>query len=68
MKVTITINCDNAAFGESIADSATELELILIRLSQQFTRSNPWDCRVFDTNGNTCGKVTVRRARKESAG
>lgn len=65
MDITISINCDNAAFdGE---DGEQELKYILEHMAAACVQ-NRWLHRgkiagdigaVFDTNGNRCGQVTV---------
>ena len=63
MKITITIECDNAAFGR---DPLTEVSRILRQQladpmrASAFTRPHDFDgCKLRDINGNTVGLVSV---------
>lgn len=61
MDITITINTDNAAFGD---DPANELSRMLLQLSADWLHQRvplePGDeFNLRDINGNTVGKVTV---------
>ena len=56
--ITITIKTDNAAFGDG--NRATEVALILRRMSDQLTESAAFRfCKVYDSNGNAVGTVTL---------
>ncbi len=58
MKVTITIDCTNAAFGETDAERHAELATILGILAQELlTGDVPQLLR--DSNGNWVGNVLV---------
>lgn len=61
MRVTITIDCDNAAFE---ADPGAEIARILRQLATDTVRtSEPYDAldsrKLRDINGNTVGQVEV---------
>ena len=59
-KVTITINTDNAAFGETPCDKAQEVSLILNKLADSIFSYDRWntDTQILrDTNGNKVGTV-----------
>jgi len=59
-KVTITINTDNAAFGETPCDKAQEVSLILSKLADSIFSYDGWnlDNQILrDTNGNKVGEV-----------
>lgn len=58
MKVTITIECDNAAFGDTDASRHEELAHILKCLAHDlYGQHVPQKLR--DSNGNTVGTVVV---------
>lgn len=62
MKITITINCDNAAFGDTAAgEHDAEVQRLLRELADDPTWVYSGDeyFSLRDMNGNTCGKVTV---------
>jgi hypothetical protein len=54
--ITITINCDNAAFGETATENEIEVSRILFALGDRILKgerpSSSKDC-----NGNTCASV-----------
>lgn len=64
MKITITINCDNAAFGD---DPGPEAGRILARVAREFAaygvdKLPPGNLKTLrDINGNTVGKVEVTK-------
>ncbi len=56
MKVSIEINCDNAAFED---DRAGEISRILKDLSKQFEeQTNPYK-KIYDVNGNPVGHCDI---------
>ena len=55
MKITIEINCDNAAFDETDG----EVCHILDNLHNRWMCYGVDDRLIKDTNGNTVGKATV---------
>ena len=61
MKITITINMDNAAFAES--DNTTETVRIIRALCDKLSKGGclfPDDSQILmDYNGNTVGKFVV---------
>jgi hypothetical protein len=59
MKITITINTDNAAF-EGGYDRKTEAGRVLIQL----VRDGIYTRTLWDVNGNRCGEVKVTRERR----
>jgi hypothetical protein len=56
MKVTITIDCNNAAFEPS---ASFELERILRQLAKHIGRTSMHDMNISDINGNTVGKLII---------
>jgi hypothetical protein len=63
MKVTITIQCDNAAF-----DPETELEVgrILTEYVNLLGETELRTCGLYDLNGNRVGQVKVTGKRAKS--
>jgi hypothetical protein len=60
MKITITINADNAAFDNDRASrSHTEVARIVADVARWFDTDGPYDGPLFDCNGNTVGSVKV---------
>lgn len=63
MQITITITCDNAAFGESGRGATAEVERILAKvvrgLDQQVDLRDYNGIKLRDINGNTVGRITV---------
>ena len=57
MNVTITVNMDNAAFGDTAEDQKDELSRILTTAMDKFNGSD--DVTLRDFNGNVVGKLTV---------
>lgn len=58
MKLTVTIQMDNAAFGES--NRYTEVRLILARVtSGHLILDTPDHLILRDSNGNTVGRAEV---------
>jgi hypothetical protein len=62
-KFILEIDCDNAAFGESEADVASELGRILYQLALRFTDGSDGpeirhNGRPMDANGNSVGSWT----------
>jgi hypothetical protein len=57
MRFTLTIDCDNAAFGDNDAtERAAEVSYILRVVAQEFDNGTPADdIRVRDSNGNRVG-------------
>lgn len=55
MNITIKINADNAAFKE---DRSAEIGHILEELSNMFF-SGAVLGSIMDSNGNTCGSITI---------
>lgn len=65
MNVTISINCDNAAFETERrgAVCGSELARILFDLAQRFDGGGVTTAdsrKLYDINGNTVGEVIVR--------
>jgi len=57
MRVTITIDCDNEAFGD---EPAVEVARILQRYTARLREAYRLeDCRLRDVNGNTVGQVEI---------
>lgn len=57
MRVTITIECDNAAFDET---PAVEVARILQRYAAKLREAYQLEeCKLRDVNGNTVGQVKV---------
>ena len=61
MTLTITMNCDNAAF----ADNPSEVEDVLKRMLRHHppmlrTEYLPREGTLRDSNGNSCGTFTVQ--------
>ena len=57
MKITIEINCDNAAFEDS-----NELQRILTTIKDTLKTnalSSSSHMKLFDSSGNSCGLLTV---------
>ncbi len=70
MKAVITINMDNAAFGdggEEEYNRATELGNVLERLQAQVETMaicRPGDhCLAVDSNGNTIGRLVIQEGK-----
>jgi hypothetical protein len=63
MRITITINCDNDAFGDSPEECAAEVNAILRRLQRHPAQGSYYlvgdSGPVRDSNGNTVGFLTV---------
>lgn len=65
MRLTLTINMDNAAFGETDADRAYELASILSRLCDRFSAydglamTEGQEYVLADTNGNRVGIARI---------
>jgi len=57
--VTITINTDNAAFGESEQEKAEEVARILSGIVKRLQAGSIPDGKLKDINGNTVGQVGV---------
>jgi len=60
MRITIEIDCDNAAFTDGM--TGDEAALILHKLASYLRGTSVEDAdeiALRDSNGNTCGKVTV---------
>ena len=63
MKLTITMNLDNDAFGDNADDRAQEIVDQLKRLSKKLveygaTGDTKW--QIHDANGNKVGRLTIR--------
>lgn len=57
MKIKIEINCDNAAFDESLS---IETISILSKLAEKLTHTNIFDVAILrDSNGNAVGTFEV---------
>lgn len=61
MRLTITIDCGNAAFGD---EPGPEVARILRQLAGDFEDAGDFlpgtaEKRLRDVNGNACGRVTV---------
>ena len=59
MTFTVTINCDNEAFGEDLEERETQIVLILHRLIRSMA-SEPYEKLTYpllDTNGNRVGQA-----------
>ena len=63
MQIIVTIDCDNAAFGDSGRDAAHEVERILAEfvrgLYDQADLRDYDGIKLRDINGNTVGQVQV---------
>lgn len=63
MQVTITINCDNAAFGDTDESRGYELRDILESLAERLSRygfdESYNNLKIRDSNGNTVGQLTI---------
>lgn len=59
MKITINIDCDNAAFGESRKAAAAEVARILDHLVIDLICFGLEDHKLRDINGNRVGQLTV---------
>ena len=60
-KITIEFETGNAAFEDSPTE---EIALILERLAKKFRSDGDLDGNpVQDTNGNTVGRVTIRKVK-----
>jgi hypothetical protein len=64
MTITVTINTDNAAFGDgNEITMRTEVGRCLHLAASHFTKYTPLYCldglSVLDLNGNTCGRIEV---------
>ncbi len=58
MSITITINCDNAAFeGE---DCGPEIARILRKLAAKVAINVGDGCKLHDSNGNSVGRFDVQ--------
>jgi len=65
MKVVIEIDCDNAAFDPCPhIEVSTILSIYATRLTCELpldAEPSDWPTRLLDTNGNTVGKVEVKK-------
>lgn len=62
MKVIITIECDNAAFGETETDCGEELQRILKSAGDMLAEEGPSDLSgrgLYDSNGNRVGNIVM---------
>ena len=61
MKVTIEIQCDNAAFGEDEYGQSVEVARILDALVDDLTQVSavPAMKKLYDINGNKVGQMVV---------
>lgn len=62
MRVVITINIDNAAFGETHAEAGEELARILEVAGRELSENGPEECdgyRLYDSNGNKVGNIIM---------
>lgn len=61
MTVTITIKCDNAAFGETQTECGEELARILRVLADDLSENGPDDApkNLRDVNGNRVGSMSL---------
>lgn len=58
MRFTVTIQADNAAFGETLEDRETEIVLILHRLIRAMQDEHVTESvLLLDTNGNRVGEA-----------
>ena len=61
MSITITLDCDNRAFGRTMDSTAREVARILEKLASHMPHSltalREWE--ITDSNYNPCGKVFV---------
>jgi hypothetical protein len=62
MRVTLKLDCGNAAFD----DGPSEVARILADLAQRILDHGLTDRRVFDINGNAVGTFTVTGRRRAS--
>jgi hypothetical protein len=59
MTITITIECDNAAFVDNPREVTTILERLAAELDGASLVDYRGSTRLLDSNGNTVGSVTV---------
>jgi hypothetical protein len=67
MTFTCTIDCDNAAFGETEDARAMELGQILRRVIGKVENGHD-SAAAYDTNGNRVGSYTITDESHESRG
>ena len=56
MRFTLTIDCDNAAFGDTKAERFRETAKILRDVAGRVGREGYGEGRVLDVNGNAVGR------------
>lgn len=56
--ITITLETGNAAFGDA---PATEIARILRQLAGRFERDGIPPEKLYDANGNACGRCTIEK-------
>ena len=59
MNINININTDNAAFE---GDFDKEIKRILKQTEKHISKHANSNCKLFDSNGNTCGNLTTKGA------
>ena len=60
MKVYIEIDTENEAFGPDEYSAANETVNVLMEICESIENASLLeDMKIQDTNGNTCGKMTV---------
>ena len=64
MNLKITINMDNAAFGETHGERSAEAARILRGLADGIRRSGLYGRVILDRDGNTVGAVVVNRTAR----
>lgn len=58
MTITIRLTTDNAAFDEPYTDA--EIARILERCAQRWYSFGPTPSKLYDSNGNAVGTITVK--------
>lgn len=56
MRFTLTIECDNAAFGESVTPRQRETVRVLRAVAERIAKGGDSDGKCMDANGNTVGR------------
>ena len=57
MTITITIKCDNEAFGQTDGDRSAEVARILRDTADRWERAPYTSLNLRDANGNTVGRL-----------
>lgn len=59
MTLTITIEMDNAAFGDNARERSQEIQSVLLGYVRKIEGWGRLDATLADTNGNTVGEAKV---------